>query len=182
MKKVFFLLLVMVSIAGTLEAQTRKEKRAERRVAQDSIDNANHIRAIVAITDTLLILEADQAYDDKGDMVLLDRTFNFVKLEKERGVVQLAFPFLVGPNGVGGITIDGRISKYEVKTDKNGSVHLLVFTSGSSVDVDIRITLSPGSDRATATVSSGTLPQSLRFSGVLNHIYQSDYFEGSTVF
>lgn len=182
MKRIALLLLVFVSVLTSVDAQTRKEKKAERRAVQDSIDNLNYIKAVAAIQDTLLILEAEQAFDQKGNMVTVESSVNFVKIEKGRAVFQLAFPFLMGPNGVGGITLDGKLSNYEVETDKKGRIYLTASSFGSSLNADIRISLAPESNRAEATVSSATLPYSVRFTGVLNHVYQSSSFEGTTRF
>lgn len=182
MKKAILLLLVFISVLTTVDAQTRKERKAERRAVQDSIDNANYIKAVAAIQDTLLILEADQAYDKQGNMVNVQSSINFVKIEKDRAVVQLAFPFLMGPNGVGGITLDGRLTNYEVKTDKKGRIHLSASSFGSSLTADIRISLSPQTNRAEATVTSATLPYAVRFTGELNHTSLSTTYEGTPRF
>lgn len=181
--KLLLLLLVTLSLAtSSVDAQTRKERKEERRAQQDSIDQVNFEQAIIAITDTLLILEADRAYDQKGNMVMVDDGVNFVKIVKNEGVVQLAFPFLMGPNGVGGITLDGRVTKYEVTETKKGDLIITCNTFGSSLNADIRITVLKGSNKADATVASSTLPHKVNFSGVVKHVKQSNHFQGISRF
>lgn len=179
MEKGILLLLMSMLILSSLDAQTRKEKKEQRRAVRDSLENVAYMQAVAAIQDTLLVLEADQAFDSKGAMVNVESTLNFVKIEKDRCVFQLAFPFLIGPNGVGGITLDGSLTNYEVKVDKKGRTHLSASSFGNSLNADIRMTLVEGSSRVEATVSAATLSYNLRFSGELKHIYESNSFEGT---
>lgn len=181
--KFTLLLLVALSLAtSSIDAQTRKERKEQRRAEQDSIDQVNYTQAMFAISDTLLILEADRAYDQKGNMVMVDDGVNFVKIEKKKGVVQLAFPFLIGPNGVGGITLDGKVSDYIVTETKNGDINITCYTFGPSLNADIRITLRKGSNQAEASVSSSTMGHRVNFSGVIKHTNQSNHFEGVSRF
>ena len=61
----------------------------------------------------------------------------------DQSTIQLDFGALIGWNGVGGITFDGTISKYEVKEGKpNQSISITIRSQGAvqgSVDMDISV-------------------------------------------
>lgn len=55
-------------------------------------------------------------------MAYVNSNTNFVSVKGDKAVVQVAFNIPVGgPNGIGGVTVDGSVSDYEVKTDKRKS-------------------------------------------------------------
>lgn len=72
-----------------------------------------------AIDNQTFVLEADRVYFKYGISAFVSSNTNFVGLDGDKAVVQVAFnvPFS-GPNGLGGITVDGNASNYKVKTDK----------------------------------------------------------------
>ena len=56
-------------------------------------------------------------------MCIRDRSTNFVSMDGNRATIQLAFNgTYAGPNGIGGITVEGNASNVEMKTDKKGNI------------------------------------------------------------
>ena len=182
MKKVILLSVIGMMTVFSAMGSTRSDKRAARRAQQDSLQQVDYELAVAGIHDTLFVLEADQAFDRRGRSIMVDQSLNFVKIAKDEGVVQLSFSQLAGPNGVGGVTIEGRVSRYIVETDKKGNTSIKVNTFGSSMNAEIFITLYAGSNQAEAQVSSATLPYKVRFIGELKHAYDSDVFQGNSRF
>ena len=122
MRKVVILTLVTLftcveySQAQTIEKEmTRQEKKA----AQEALDKMLFQEAKEAIDNQTFVLEADRVYFKYGTSAFVSSNTNFVGLDGDKAVVQVAFnvPFS-GPNGLGGITVDGNASNYKVKTDK----------------------------------------------------------------
>ena len=129
-----FLLTIVVLFAGmTAEAQQstvkriypkqeqKSENRSERRKAerkqrqsekfiQAEIDSINYANALQALENLDFVLEADQLVFKRGMSVFVSTTTNFISVQNDKAVVQIA-PFNAGggPNGVGGITVAGRI-------------------------------------------------------------------------
>ena len=63
-------------------------------------------------------MEADHVVFKYGNMAYVNSNTNFVSVKGDKAVVQVAFNIPVsGPNGIGGVTVDGSVSDYEVKTD-----------------------------------------------------------------
>jgi hypothetical protein len=173
-----FIIVTLTAVNG----QSKRVKRAERQAVRDSVEMAQHTLALMAIKDTLLVLEADQAFNKRGEMVNVDGTLNFIAINKGVVSVQLAFPFLIGPNGVGGITMEGRLTSYEIKETKYGNIIIYVRSFGNSLNADINITLYANGNQADARVSASTLPYQLSFNGKLIYLTNSSYFKGTPLF
>lgn len=79
-----------------------------------------HDSAMKALQDSAFILKADKVTFRRGRIAYVSSTTNFVSMEGERAVIQLAFPNLPWPgaNGLGGITVDGIVTNVSVKTDQ----------------------------------------------------------------
>lgn len=90
-----------------------------KKAAQEALDKMLFQEAKEAIDNQTFVLEADRVYFKYGTSAFVSSNTNFVGLDGDKAVVQVAFnvPFS-GPNGLGGITVDGNASNYKVKTDK----------------------------------------------------------------
>ena len=98
--------------------EERKEKRAAR-LAKDSImGEAAFNKAMQAITNQSFVLEATSVQPLNGRVYFVNSNTNFVSLNDGQAMVQIAsnspYP---GPNGLGGITVQGTISNLQVKQD-----------------------------------------------------------------
>ena len=57
-----------------------------------------------------------------------------------------------GPNGVGGITVEGTPTGLKMETDKKGITRLSMNVTGNGISAQVTVTLSPSDNRATATI------------------------------
>ncbi len=161
----------------------RKAQKLKRKAVQDSIAMMEFQKAWIGLEDTTFVLESNTVYDKKGNSMQVSESTNFIQVNKNEVTVQLSFPFVVnGPNGIGGITLEGRLTRYNIKKTKKGAYYVELSSFGSSLNADITINISPGSNRATATVSASTLPYRVRYDGSLYHIKESGVFKGRTIF
>ena len=77
-----------------------------------------------AIFDKDFVLEADRVEFKRGNFKYVPPSTNFVSLIDGKATVQLSFDgAFAGPNGIGGITVEGTPSNVEVETDKKGNVN-----------------------------------------------------------
>ena len=126
------------------------------------------------------VIEAHTVYDKQGLSFQMDPTINFVGINNEETTVQLSFNGIAGWNGVGGVTLDGKISKYEYSRDKN-TVSIKMSTMGASLgNVDIFLSIS-GRDNARATVS-GNWGERITFQGRFVSLAESRVYKGSTTY
>ena len=124
MKKI--ILLVFVTLFCCIDysqAQTTEKKmtRQEKKEAQKAMEQALFEEARQAIENKAFTLEADRVIFKRGRNAFVSSNTNFVMVDDDRASVQVAFNIPAsGPNGLGGVTVDGNVSGYKIKTDKSG--------------------------------------------------------------
>ena len=123
-KLVSFIVILAFLVGGGVQAQSqskaaekaekrqeRKERREERQVRDSIIDATEFNSALQAMKNQSFVLEAATVQAINGQVYSVNSTTNFVSLNDGRAMVQIAsnspFP---GPNGLGGITVQGTAS------------------------------------------------------------------------
>ena len=107
---------------------------------------------------------------------------NFVSMKGDRATIQLAFnTAAAGPNGIGGITVDGSASNIEMKTDKKGNVTFSMMVQGVAVSANVTIRMVKGTNKCTATVSPNFNSNRISFTGYLYPSDQSNVFKGRAI-
>lgn len=145
MKNTF--IIILITIFGlSLNAQvtkSKKELRAEKKALEIEKRDAYRKVQEQLVDEKTFVLEAQQVYNKIGDMFSLSPSTNFVHINGDEAIVQLSFNGLVGWNGVGGITIKGKISKYKVDAEnKNKPIYIRMTIQGSEGFHDITMWVS----------------------------------------
>ena len=83
-----------------------------------------------------------------------------------------------GPNGIGGVTVDGTTSDVKMATDKRGNVNCNFSVQGIGISAQVFITLTNGGNNATVTINPNFNSNTLTLSGNLVPLSQSDVFKG----
>ena len=193
MKKFIALVaLVLVSASTLMYAQEsqRDIRRADRKAQRDAerarlkaeeqaADQVAYQQAVQAIKDKQFVLEADQVIFKRGQTAFVSSNTNFVMLNGQRATVQVAFntPY-PGPNGIGGVTVDGTTSDVKVTTDKRGNANCNFSVQGIGISAQVFITLTNGGNNATVTINPNFNSNTLTLSGNLVPLNQSDVFKG----
>ena len=102
-------------------------------------DSILHVVAVQALKENKFVLEADRLMFKRGDVAYVNSNTNFVLVDGEKGTVQVAFnntPF-AGPNGIGGVTVDGKVSGVRVKESKKGSVTYSFSVQGAGISAQV---------------------------------------------
>ncbi len=128
--------VVLVSMATTTmyAQESRAEKRADRKAQRDAErtpeswrtaqDAISYDDAMAALKAHQFVMEADQVMFRNGQTAFVNSNTNFVLVNQGRGTVQVAFNTVYpGPNGIGGVTVDGTVSDIQMTTDKRGNVN-----------------------------------------------------------
>lgn len=182
MKKILLLTLVMLFCGvGYSHAQTTEKKmsRQERKEAQKAMEQALYEQARQAIENKAFTLEADRVIFKRGRNAFVSSNTNFVMVDGDKASVQVAFNIPVsGPNGLGGVTVDGTVSGYKIKTDKKGNVYLSMSVMGVGISAQVSITLTHGNNNATVDIRPNFNSNRLTLSGVLLPLDQSNVFKG----
>lgn len=159
-----------------------KEKIHEDHQLNELADSIASIQAIAAIRNKDFVLEADNVTFRNGSTVLVSSTTNFISVKGNKAVVQISpSNFASGPNGVGGVTVQGQISGYQIQTDKKGRVYLSYNVNGIGISAQIEISIMPGSSRAQATVYPNFNSNTVWLDGTVVPYENSNVFEGSSL-
>lgn len=139
-------------------------------------------QAVQALNAKDFVLEADRVEFKRGRFVYVTPSTNFVSMSGDKATIQLAFNgAFSGPNGIGGITVDGNASNVEMKTDKKGNVTFSMMVQGVAVSANVTFRMVKGSNKCTATVSPNFNSNRISFTGTLYPTDQSNVFKGRSI-
>lgn len=193
---VSFMIVAAVALCDTasLQAQTtkqdkkaikktEKELKEEERFLQDAAISAeafhNAVQSIKALS---FVVEANSIQPMTGPLFYVNPNTNFVSLNNGQAIIQIASNFNPnpGPNGLGGITVQGTASNIQIKQDEKENLYLSMNVMGTFISATVFLTLPFGSGKATVTVDPNFSGRNLTLSGTVVPYNQSDIFKGST--
>ncbi len=193
----FILMLISVWVSGSAQNKETLQERIDRWKSDMAEFNEGRrgVEQKQAVLDTLAWLQADQALRDSsfvveadavtfkyGTRVQVNSTTNFISMEGDRAVIQISPSYVYGgPNGVGGITVDGVVSNVSLTSDKKGRIHYSMYVTGRAVSATVSISMTPGSNRAVVVVSPTFNSNDVRLEGYLVPAGHSRVFEGTTL-
>lgn len=194
--KRFIIPLLLLCMTGVMNAQqqTKKEireikreearKRIEERKALETIqDSVAFEKALAALKAGSFVLEADNILFPNGVMRYVTSTTNYVEVNEGEGIVQTAFnnfTYSPGPNGLGGVTVQGSISEPEIRTDKHGNVFYSYSITGIAISATVSITLTGGTNEASAYISPNFNNNNITVNGHIVPYDESVVFQGTT--
>ena len=163
--------------------QERKEKKEER-LAKDAVMGEEAFNnAMQAITNRSFVLEANSVQPLNGRVYYVNSNTNFVSLNDGQAMVQIAsnspYP---GPNGLGGITVQGSASNVQVKQENNGNVYLSMSVQGIFISATVNLVLYSGTNNAMVTVDPNFSGNNLTMNGTLLPYSDSNVFQGTTYY
>lgn len=196
-KRVLFILLALFAVQVSLFAQekkmTRKEKeaawRAERlkKRAQEErqimhSDSIQYVQAINAIRNGSWALEASNVTFNNGVTRFVTESTNFVSVDDGQAVVQTAFnnSNINSPNGLGGITLEGRVLDEELKMDKEGNVYYNYNIQGAEISATVNVVITAHTNQATATVNPNFSIRQMTMSGYIYPYESAGVIEGTS--
>ncbi len=160
----------------------QKALRKEQRDLQNRIDSVYWDEALDAIKILPLPWKPTRQFSRMVRLPMLIPTTNFVSVNKDDAVVQVAFnvPFS-GPNGIGGVTVQGSVSGYKIQTDKKGTTQVSMSVTGIGISAQIWITMYKGSHEASVEILPNFNSRRLTLNGVILPIHKSTVFQGRTL-
>ena len=195
-RRIIFIMLALLAVQVSLFAQdkkmTRKEKEAawraerlrkraqeERQIIRD--DSIQFVQAINAIRNGSWALEASNVTFNNGVTRFVTASTNFVSVDDGQAVVQTAFnnSNINSPNGLGGITLEGRVIGEELKMDKEGNVYYNYSIQGADISATVNVVVTANSNQATATVNPNFNSNQMTFSGYIYPYDTAGVIEGN---
>ena len=189
MKKIVLTIIAALALGFAVSAQevsneewrnmSRKERKEYK--LQEAIKKQEATMAL--LNSKQWVLEAIQLQLKSGETFMLEPNLNFVGVQNEVSTVQLGSSGDIGLNGVGGITIDGNVRKYDLKENKKPGTgaYLRIEVMGASAGhVTISIRISPdGTADATLTNNFG---DRLTYRGRIMSIAESSAYKGTVTY
>ncbi len=189
MKKIVSIVVVMAFIFGglaqvnaqSIKQEERKEKREER-LQRDAIMGAAAFQtAVQAIESGSWVIQANTVQPLNGRLFYVNSNTNYVSVNDGQATVQVAsnspYP---GPNGLGGITVQGNVSNLQVEQEKNGNVYVTFAVQGVFISATLSMVLYNNSGNATITVDPNFSNRDLTLTGPLVPYSESNVFQGTT--
>ena len=142
-------------------------------------DSAAYRAALEALQQGDWVLEADNINFFNGITRFVSSTTNYISCNDGEGTVQTAYAnFVYSPNGLGGVTVLGDVSGGRMSTDKDGNVYCSFSIQGSAVSATVYVTLTGGTNQASATVNPNFSGRSMTFNGYLVPYDKATVFQG----
>lgn len=193
----FILLMLISALCFEATAQerkmTRKEKeaawRAERlrkRAAEERIeihnDSVQYLQAIAALKSGSWALEASSVTFNNGASNFVTESTNFISINNGEATVQTALDNsnVYSPNGLGGITLTGRVGNEEMTVDRYGNIHYNFGIYGSEISATVNVILSAGSNQATAIVNPNYNSSNMSMNGYIYPYNNAGIIEGTS--
>ena len=89
--------------------------------------------------------------------------------------------FAAGPNGVGGVTVDGMITERSITKDKRGNITYSMNVMGVGINAQVDIYMFPNSNSASATIYPNFNSNTVWIQGNIVPYENSDVIEGSSL-
>lgn len=193
MKKLMFIAALLITSAGLTASyaqNSNQSRHAERKAqrdaerarlkAQEAAENAvSYEEAVNALKNRKFVVEAEQVIFRSGQSAFVTSNTNFVWVNGEKGTVQVAFNTAYpGPNGIGGITVDGSVSDFISTTDKRGNINCQFSIQGIGISAQIFLSLTNGGNNASVSISPNFNGNTMTLSGNLLPLDQSNIYKG----
>ncbi len=159
-----------------------KARSKEGRQLNDLTDSLASVQARAALVNRDFVLEATSITFKTGTTSFVNSSTNFISLKGDKAVVQISpSSFVSGPNGVGGVTVEGNVTDLQVRTDSKGRTTLSMNVMGIGINAQVEVYMYPGSSRASATVYPNFNSNTLWVQGTLVPYENSNVFEGNSL-
>lgn len=178
MRTILFLLalitLVLTGCKTSKDPIATAAKEAEQKMLFDM--------AVQALNDREFVLEADRITFKYGRQAYVSPNTNFISMSGDEATIQLAFnsPY-AGPNGIGGITVDGSVSNVKMKTDKKGNVSYSMNVMGAGVSATVTFDLIAGTNQCSARITPNFNSSVITFTGYVYNKEQSNVYKGRSL-
>ena len=177
--KTKLLIIISLLISGAIYAQ-EKAKNKETKAEKASRMEMEYLATERIIDSTSFVLTADYLSNQHGYRRIAEPMLNFIEVDSSYAVIQTGNSFGMGYNGVGGLTVSGKISNWNVRKDvlhKSFTIRMSISSPVGFYDIFMNVN---ASGKAIATLTGITRGE-LIFEGNLIPLEESRTFEGSHI-
>lgn len=159
-----------------------KARSADDRQLNALADSIASVQGRAALVNQDFVLEATSVTFKNGTTTFVNSTTNFISLKGNKAVVQISpSSFASGPNGVGGVTVEGNVSDLRVRTDSKGRTTLSMNVMGIGINAQVEVYMYPNTNKASATVYPNFNSNTVWIQGTIVPYESSNVFEGNSL-
>lgn len=188
MKKLIGLMALLVASGVTANAQDtpdklqRKTEQIQKKLQREELSKLAKEKLLQLANDRDIVLEATAIYGRHGFNATVTQN-NFVMIDSTGFVLQTSSPNFVGQNGMGGITIRGTITNYEVKPPSKDKSPIVVVAQVNTFGLGggtliLRLNDPQNSSAIFTTNTGGTIT----FSGPVTSVAESSVYKGMNLY
>lgn len=159
-----------------------RARSEQNRKLNELADSIAGIQAVAAVKNQDFVLEAQTVQFQNGPTIFVNSNTNFISVKGNRAVVQISpSNYASGPNGVGGVTVEGTISGQQYTVGRRGYATYSFNVMGIGINAQIEVYLTPGTNQATATIYPNFNSNNVWVQGNIVPYDNSDVIEGSSL-
>ncbi len=174
--KILTVLIIAGGFSASVYAGNLQDREAKKEARKAAIEKEYQQTARL-LENRNFVLEADYLANRYGNRVPVTSNLNFIKVDSSEAVIQIGSPTGLGYNGVGGVTAEGRIGKWEVTQNpkkKSFQVYMNVMTPLGSYDIHFFI----GANGYAQATLGGVTAGKLTYSGYVVPTESSRIYQG----
>lgn len=176
-----FFFSVEAGMAQTDKKEQRKIEKAEKKRLKEEERAREQELLRSLVEEQTFVIEATTIFGRYHNRYEVMPNTNFVKVEGNRVTVQTANSFLIGYNGLGGITINGTIRDYQVRPSKGNNSLSVIIHFSSPVTGHTTLTLNLQAGGLSTAMIVDNWGGRATFQGQLVDLENSRIFEGRPV-
>ncbi len=171
-------MIVLLASCGSAMTPEEKAAKAQKETADAELNQVQYNQAIAALDNKTFVLEAERVDFKRGAFQYVNSTTNFISMDGDRATIQMALNGpAVGPNGIGGITVEGNATNVKKTVDKKGNVSWSMHVMGTGVSATVFFRMTNGTNDCSATVSPDFSGNVISFTGSLYPTSESNVFK-----
>jgi len=167
-----FLFPVLVHSQEVKESKSEKKERKQK-------ESDEQLQALYKVIESKqFVVEASQVYGNAGDVFNVMPSVNFFAIDSSYSTIQLSFVGIVGWNGVGGVTVDGRIDRFDLNDFVSGKPLALNGSINQRIGGNTQFTMYVYSSGMANVTVTGNWGSSITFQGRLFTLADSKVYKG----
>ena len=159
---------IEVRVENRIEGKgSKKSSKKEQRAIENEIAFQS---ALGLVKSRHFVMEATKLSMPDGSSLAVFSDVNYVMMKGDRAVVQSTPGISGGPNGMGGITLEGMVVDLRETVDKRGNLSLkfTVMSTGGSAEVELKLLTGGNSANATITPKMRTSNRVIMFGRIID--------------
>lgn len=181
MNRIVFIIVAIAALLGSCSSADKETRQLRKAIAarQDSLRAVAAMESLKALD---FAVAADRISFKHGGSFNVNSTINFIARKGDWGAVQIASSAgNPGPNGIGGITLEGAVRNTRLFTDEKGTTTLTYTLSDKGLSADIMVRLGKGQINAIATVDAAYSGAGMTIYGILSPYSAGRVVKGSSL-